>query len=435
MFAVLANAQIDNIWTLDECIRYAEEHNIDIQKQNLAIKKSELTLKEGKWAFVPSLIASSNYTSSTGRVLDPTTYQFVQTDLTGNSNSSVSGDITIFEGGRKIQALNKAKISLRASLLKNESLKFNMRLNVIAAYMDILCAKEQVLVAEQSASLVEVQLERSNILLDAGYITESDVLQLKSQLFAAHNDISAATYYLQMARLSLCDLLEIEDFSTFEVAPPHTDCCLFVDIDTEKAVENHPDYMAAILEQELSLTDLKIAQSSLYPKLSLSVGYSSSFSDARKKSILEQDGTVKYETYHFLQQYVDNASAYVSVGLQIPILTGLTAKSSVKRAKIAATEAEYNIMMVRKELRKKIFQAQMDCKTAHDDYIRAQEEVRYAELAQLQIDEKYNLGTTDYLAWNTALVELSKARYSLTEAKFKYYFKNEFLKSYINPGY
>lgn len=427
----LTNAQTDKYWSLDECIRYAEEHNIDVRRQTLNVDRSELILQESKWAFVPSLVASSNYTESTGRVLDPTTYQFVQTSLTGNSSSSISGNIIIFEGGKKIYALDKAKISLRASVLKDESVRFNLKLNVTAAYMDILCAKEQVLIAEQSAFLVEAQLGRSKALLEAGRITESDFLQIQSQLFAAQNDISAARHSLQMARLSLCSLLEIEDYSTFEVAEPATNSYLYGEVDIEAVIDNHPDYRAIVLEQELSLADLKIAKSSLYPELSLSAGYGSSFSDARRKSIVEPDGTIKYEAYHFFQQYVDNASAYVSVGLKIPILTGFMARNSVKRAKIAVKEAEYEAMTVRKELRKKILQAQIDCETARDKYLRAQEEVIYAERVQLQIDEKYNLGTSDYVAWNAAIVELSKARYSLTEAKFTYYLKNEFLRSLI----
>ena len=62
--------------------------------------------------------------------------------------------------------------------------------------------------------------------------------------------------------------------------------------------------------------------------------------------------------------------------------------------------------------------------------MRAKEEVRYAEEAYRQIDEKYNFGATDFLSWNTAFVELAKARYSLAESKYTYILKLEILKIY-----
>ena len=429
LFAALT-IQAQKVWTLEDCINYAEENSIDVQKQALTTDKSRLDLQEGKWAFVPSISASTNYTASTGRVLDPTTYQFVQTSLTGNSSSSISGDIALFEGGKKIHALKRAKLSLRASFLKEESVRYNLKLNVIAAYMDVLCAEENIRIAEQSASLVEAQYERSKIRLEAGDITESDVLQLRSQLYSAQNDVSSARHSAQMALLSLCNLLEIEAYESFPVAEPAMDELTTELLDMDAAIEKHPDYQASLLNESLAHQDIKIAKASLYPTLSLSAGYGSSFSDARQKAIPNPDGTITYEAYSFFQQYADNRSVYVSVGLRIPIITGLSARNSVKRAKIAASEAECETRSIRKLLRKNILQAQIDCESARDKYLRAREEVRYAEEAQRQIEEKYNLGETDCLVWSAALAELAKAKYSESEAKYTGLLKAEILKSY-----
>lgn len=422
--------QTNHAWTLEECIRYAVENNIDVQKQTIAVDESELSLIEGKWAFVPTLSASASYTIASGRVLDQTTYQFVETDYTTSSTASISGDLSLFEGGRKIYALNKAKLSLKAANLKEESVKYNLRLNVIASYMDVLCAEEQVVVAEESANLVEAQLERAKVLLEAGSITESDVLQLQSQLFAANNDIALANHSEKMARLALCNLLEIEDYESFVIAKPENSVLLPPVIDVDSVVENNPDYQASIMNIGLFEYDYKIAKAGYSPRLSLSLGYGSSFSSARKKQLLNEDLTMRYEAYPFLEQYTDNASVFVSVGIAIPILNGLTVRNNVKRAKLAARDAELNMRTVKKNLHRQILQAQIDCETAQGNYYRTEEEVKYAEEAMRQVSEKYRLGTTDYLSWNTAMIELSKARYNLIEAKYTYLLKYEMLKSY-----
>lgn len=267
-------------------------------------------------------------------------------------------------------------------------------------------------------------------MLDAGGITESDVLQLQSQLFSARNDISTANHSYALAKIGLCDLLEIEDYEDFDVLPPEQIDLTQTLISLDEAVERHPSYQSSVIAEGLASADLKLAKAAMSPRLSLSAGYGSSFSDARKKAVQNEDGTLKYEAYPFLNQYADNASAYASLGLTIPILSGLSARSGVKRASIAVKEAEIATAEIRKQIRKEILQAQADCSAAREQYMQVLEEVKYAEEALRQITEKYNYGTTDFLSWQTASVELAKARYLLTEKKYTYILKAEIMKLY-----
>jgi len=430
--AVASAAQTSRVWTLDDCIIYAEEHNIDVKRQSLSIDKSRLELQERKWAFVPSLLVSSGFTASTGRVLDPTTYQFVQTDLTSNNSSSIEGNIDLFEGGKKLKALKKSKLSLRATLLEEEIVRYNLKLNVIAAYMDVLCIGEQVAIAKKSIDLIKDQCMRSQALLQAGSITESDVLQLRSQLLVAENDLSSAMRAEKMAKLSLCDLLEVQESEFLGVVESLKGGEYIAITDIESVIKNNPEYKLSELNQSLAEADYKIAKATLYPTLYLSAGYGSSWSDARKKMIQNQEGTIRYEAYPFFQQYADNASAFVSIGMKIPILTGLSAKNTAKRAEIAVKDAELATIENYKKVRKQIHQAQIDCDAARDLYYRSQAEVHYAEEVQRQMSVKYNLGTTDYLSWNTAFLEYSKAMYSVTEYKYRYLLTCEKLQTIIN---
>lgn len=422
-------AQNDIHWTLQACIDYALDHNIEIQRQELSQQESELSLKESKWAFSPSISASTGVTGSTGRVLDPTTYQFVQTNYTANTSSSISGNITLFEGGRKVYALRKSELGMKASLLEMEALRDNLRMNVIASYLDVLCAEEQRKSTESIVLKLESQLERSQIMFDAGLITESDVLQLHSQVFSAKNDVLAAENSCEMTKLALCNLLEIEDYKSFSVVAPddeYTD--IFLEVD--KTIESRPDYQKALLNQEISRRDEQLSKALLWPSVSLSAGYGSNFSDARKKAIQNQDGTFNYGAYPFFQQYADNASAYASISLNIPILNRMTASRNVKRARIQARNAEFSVATARKEIRMKILQAQIDFNTASDKYHAAQEQLAYAEAAERQICDKYNLGATDFNSWNNAVYELAVSQYSLSAAKCTLIMKHEILKVY-----
>jgi len=302
---------------------------------------------------------------------------------------------------------------------------------VIAAYFDVICAVEQIKIAEQSSELINSRLERTNALLEAGNITESDVLQLKSKLISAQNDITSARQSELMAKLTLCDLLEIEDYVSFSVAEPDS-VNVFPRMDIEEAVMNSPDYQVSLSARSVAESDLRIAKAAYSPTLSLSAGYGSSFSDARKKAIQNPDGTVSYQSYPFFQQYIDNSSAYVSLNLKIPILNALSARHKVARAKIAVSEAEYAVLDAHKRIRKKILQAEIDCRAADDKFCQAGEELVYTEEALRQIDEKYNMNTTDYLSWQTAMVEYVSAQYAMVEARYTLILKREILRTYYD---
>ncbi len=418
-------------WTLEDCVNYALEHSIDLQRQEHAIDRERLALQEGEWAFVPRLSASTSYTMSTGRVLDPTTYEFVKTNYTGNNSASVSGDVTLFEGGRKIHALSRARLSLRAALLQEESLKYNLRIQIAGAFMDVLCAREQERIAGETVSLIESQLTRTQSLYDAGSVTETDVLQLQTQLSAARKDASSASYAYDRARLALCDLLEWEDYKDFEVAEPGALVPERIGRDVDSILDNHPDIRSAALRKDLAGVDYKLALAAISPRLSLSAGFGTSYSDARQKALFNEDGTLRYEAYPFFEQYSDNGSAYVSVSLSIPILNGLSTRNGIKRARIAAAETELNALETRKQVRRQVIQAQMDCDSAQERYDHSLEEARYAEEVFRQVDRKYNLGAVDFLRWNTAAVDLAKARYAVAEAKYTWLLRTEIQNYYL----
>lgn len=433
LLGLVGYSMFGQTWSLEDCVNYAMEHSIDLQRQSFSIERENLTVQEGKWAFVPKLSASSSYAMSTGRVLDPTTYEFVSTRYTGNNSTSVSGDLTLFEGGRKIHALSRAKMSMKAAMIKDESLKYNLRIQIAGAYMDVLCSREQVRVAGETETLITTQLERTQSLYDAGTVTETDVLQLQAQLSAAKKDVSSAKYAYQMARLTLCDLLEWEDYSHFEVTEPSAPLSSALEWDLEAVLENHPEIRSYEIQKDLAALDYKLARSAISPRLSLSAGFGTSYSDARQKTIMNPDGTLKYEAYPFFNQYADNGSAYVSLSLSIPILNGMTTRNGIRRARLSVAETNLELKEMRKEVRKRLLQAQMDYSLSKERYEQSLEESAYAEEVFRQVNYKYNLGAVDFITWNTAIINQAKAHYSLADAKYSFYLRTEILNYYINP--
>lgn len=422
------------VWTLEGCIGYALEHNIEIKRQELGVDDSEIGLSESRWDYAPSLSAGASYSISSGRVLDQTTYEFIENNVVGSSSASVSGSVQVFSGMRRHYAFKKAKASLKASLADLESVRTDVELNVTAAYLQILCDQENLASAREMASMLESQMEKIQTMVELGRVTEADLLQIKSQHYAALNDVAAAEGQCRLSKMELCQLLEIQDWDNFTVEPIEDDdyegMNLFPRTDSI-SVESRPEYRSAEAGVEVAKRDLQMARSSYYPTLSLSAGYGTSYSGARQKAVQNPDGTYRYEAYPFFRQYLDNGSSYLSLSLNIPIFSGMSTRNSIRRAKNASLDAQYALQAVKKQLSREYEQALIEYQTSCRQYETVREQLAYAEEAARMMTEKYNLGKTDYLSWRQAESEYLKAKKDCITSKYKCHFSLQIIKMRI----
>lgn len=427
------------VWTLEECIDYALEHNIEIKRQELGVDNSEIGLSESRWDYAPSLSAGSSYSISSGRVLDQTTYEFIENNVVGSSSASVSGSMQVFSGMRRHYALKKAKASMKASMADLESVRQDVELNVTASYLQILCDQENLSSAREMASMLESQMEKIQTMVELGRVTEADLLQIRSQHYAALNDVAAAEGQCRLSKMELCQLLEIQDWEDFAIEPMNVndyDGMRLFPITDSLAVESRPEYRSAEADMEVARRNLQIARSSYYPTLSLSAGYGTSYSGARQKAVQNPDGTYRYEAYPFFRQYLDNGSSYLSLSLNIPIFSGMSTRNNVRRAKNARIDAQYALQTVRKQLSREYEHALIEYQTSCRQYETAKEQLAYAGEAARMMTEKYNLGKIDFTSWNTAMTELAKAKYALGNTTYTSLLRKKLLDILINtPNY
>lgn len=321
-------------WTLEECIAHAYEHNIEIKIQELSAAEKRVVLAESKWSYAPSLSVSNSHAFSTGRVLDETTYEFVENETVTSNSTSLVANFQIFSGLKNYYSLKRAQLDLRSSLIAVDKIRNDVRMNITAYYLEILCAAEMIRDAEQLVKELTIQEQKTAKKVETRVVTAADLLQVQSQLVDAQNNVLTARNTYDIARLNLCQLLEINDYTTFLTIVPDT-CELthYNLLDNYKEVLDAtwglPELETARVEVDLARRNLQIARTAYWPTLSLSVGYGSSYSGARQKMFQNTDGSYHYDVYPFLEQYKDNANSYVLMSLNIPIFNKLTTRKNV----------------------------------------------------------------------------------------------------------
>ena len=100
-FLLTFNAFSQKVWTLEDCILYAMDNNLDIKKQNQMVQSNKATLLQTGLSALPSLNAGATNIWNWGKTVDRYTNQFATTNVRSN-NFSISTNLTLFAGLEKM---------------------------------------------------------------------------------------------------------------------------------------------------------------------------------------------------------------------------------------------------------------------------------------------------------------------------------------------
>ena len=143
----------EKIWSLEKCIDYALSNNIQVKKQMLTVKSSEVDLKQSKLNLLPGVNGSTGY-SKNFKTVNQFTNQFYDG---AQVSGSMSGSITVFNGFQLMNAIKQSAINLQASKYDQDKLMDDISLNIATQYLAILFYKEQLVNAENQVDITKQQ--------------------------------------------------------------------------------------------------------------------------------------------------------------------------------------------------------------------------------------------------------------------------------------
>lgn len=228
--------------------------------------------------------------------------------------------------------------------------------------------------------------------------------------------------------------MEIKDYISFIPSVVNTDSIEFYHynhIDILGGIDYLPEIALAKKNIELSKKSMQISKAQYYPTLSLSLVYGSSFSNARQKVLQNEDGSYLYNSYPFGEQYKDNVSQYISLGLSIPLFTN-SSINSVRKAKLELKRNEYAFYTAKKQAEKEITQVMMDVETAWKKFQGSKKYLASAHEAKRQITLKFEAGAVGVAEYNDVVSSLVEAQTQYLSAKYEYMFKTKVLYLFQN---
>ena len=420
--SIVFHASAQEAWTLEQCIRYAFDNNIQLKQQLLGTDQAENNLLQSKINLFPNLNASSSYNSAKGRVWDDNTANFVEGSAVHSLSGRISSSVVLFSGFQQKNAIERNRFFLQVSIQNVEKLKNDLSINIALLYLQIIHAQEQLTVAENQLKLTLLQIERTKSLVDAGSVSEGELFEIQSQAANEELQIVTASNMLESAQLDLIQMLDLKTRKDFQVVVPDfsnigiTEYAGSVDDVFSIAEGTLPEIKAA--EYHLAAADksLAIAKGARSPQLSLSGGFNTSYSNNWDMKLWEQ-----------LSQ---NYTMSVGVGLNIPIFNGWQAQTNIKNAKLNQRNYQYQLQLAQNTLYKEIQQAHADAAAALKRYLAATKAVTALEETFRYTEQRYEIGIMNFVDYTTAKTRLTVTQSELLQAKFEYIFKTKILDFY-----
>ena len=424
-------------WTLEQCIRYAYDNNIQLKQQQLDVNQAENNLLQSKLNLLPNLNASGSFNSSKGKVLDQNTFTIVDGQTVNSFTGSIGSSVTLFKGLQQKNTIDRNEFSLMTSIQNVEKLKNDLSINIAMYYLQIIHAQEQLAVAENQLQLTGLQVERTSALVEAGSVPEGDLFEIQSQAAREELQVVTAQNSLDLARLNLAQLLDLETKTNFQVVVPD-----FSNIGISEVTGSADDVYATaetILPQikaaEYSLKgiekQLSLAKGYRSPTLTFSVGTGSRYSSsASPRAMKDNSGNTYYVDFPLKEQLDANINSYLGVSLNIPIFNGWQVQTGIKNAKLNLQYYQYQLQLTRNTLYKEIQLAHADAVAALKQYLAATKAVASMEEAFRYTEQRYEVGLMNFVDYSTAKTRLTAAQSDLLQAKFEYIFKTKVLDFY-----
>ena len=436
LLGISTTAQVKK-WTIQECVEYALKNNISIKQSELDVKANAIDKKLALGNFLPSLNADASHSWNIGLNQNITT-GLLENQTTQFTSARLSSNVAIYNGLQNQNRLRRAKMSQLASQYQLTKMQDDISLYVTNGYLEILFNKENLKVQQSQLANDEKQLIRSQELVDAGVVPRGDLLDMKATVAADKQKVVVAENSFLISRLSLAQLLALEDFQNFDIADvdmeakPSSVAAQTPEAIVQKANEVRVEIKIAQANLDLTQRDIKIARGGLQPSLTGFYSFSTraSYSD-RIVGIDTNGNQILTSPLPLFDQFSNNKGHNFGLQLSIPIFNGFTAQGNVDRSKINYEKSKNSFDQAKLDLESNVYKAITDAKGALKTYETSITTLEARQEAFNYAKEKYAVGMLNAFDFNQSQTLYINSQSEVIRAKYDYIFKMKVVELYF----
>ncbi|MCR5434210.1 MAG: TolC family protein [Bacteroidaceae bacterium] len=419
-------------WSLQDCINYALQNNIQIQKNRISEEQGEVTLWQNQGALFPSLSFSTNQ-SMGFRPFEETTAIVQNGQVTSTSNKvtyqgsyGLNAQWTVWNGGINRKNVESQKLQNEITQLATAQSELSIQEQIAQLYVQIMYTKEAKHVNEMLLETAQSQYERGKEMFEQGQIAKADVIQLEAQLESAKYDVVSSESQIANYKRQLKALLELELTTPFDVSGDVPDDEKVLDLVPsaeeayERALATRPEIRSAELSVDAADLNLDIAKRGFLPSLGVSASLGDSHFSASQKDTGEQMKT--------------NLNASAGVTVSVPIFDNRRNRSNVKQAKLQQANSRLDLQDRKNTLSSTIEQYWINANTQQQNFLAAKTRVKGQQASYELLNEQFKNGLKNVVDVLQGRDNLISAEQAMLQSKYMTLLNIQLLKFYTGES-
>lgn len=403
-------------WTLQQCVDYALEHNLELRQKELVSRQSQVDMQEARDALFPSLSFATNQSLSwrpwSNSYVSITDGSMSSTNSTVNYNGTygLQAQWTAWDGGVNRKRYQRSKMALEQADIDVETTGLSIQEQIIQAYVQILYQAQAVEVNKTILGSTRILLERAKEMHAVGSMSRADLAQMEAQVSQEEYNVTNAETQLAQFKLQLKTILELTGPDDIEVAIPviDDDKVMTLPPTAEEvyvfAEAARPEIRSGQLGVKLADMDIDIARRGYYPSLGVSAGINTN--------------AVSGVDRNWGRQIQTNLSNSIGVTLSVPIFDNGKNASAMKRARLSRETAQTSLDQMRQQLYNDIESYRLNTVNAQRQYASALKNAESMRESYTLVSEQFTVGLKDIVDLTTGKNNLIQAEQQLLQSKY-----------------
>lgn len=393
--------------SLDEAVKMALKQNRSVQQAQEKIAAAQGKYLESKSGVLPKLDFSASYTRlnptpgiafplipiGNGVTIGGGVFPIGSAD---NYDFKVSLSQSVFSWGKAQNTYHTADEQLKATREDSSNTRQEIIAEVTKAYYGVLVAKEFIQVAEEALTTAQEQQNVVQKRLNAGTVSEFDLLQTKVQVANTKPQVERAHDGYELALLALKNLLGVPLDKPLDLTGSLAYEPMSVDVKTatKTALANRPDLRSLDYQKRAREYTLAIARAGNKPNLSVAASY-------------------QYENPNIDEEVKWGYSFAASVVLTTPFVDGFSTSGKVAQAASGVRQIEIAQKQAQEGVSLEVSSAVLALKLAQANIQSQKENVDLAK-------ESLRIGKVRYESGLITNLEVMDTELALTRAETNY---------------
>jgi len=415
-------------WTLEQCLEYALQNNIQLQKTKIQKQNATEDWLQSRSALLPTLSASTsqnlNYTPwiSSGTTGDGYSRSSVD-KFYYNGSYGVNANWTIWNGNRNRNQITLNKLVEEAAEIDSMTIAQSIQEQIAQLYVQILYTEEAVKVNKESLKSSEANEKRGKYFVENGKMSKADLSQLTAQVAQDNYAVIQAESQAKNYKRQLKQLLQItnEDFDI--VVPSTTDEMALQTIPAlngvyTSALDNRPELKSYQNAIEQSKLNMQMAKAYSLPTISANAGVSTS--------------TTSMNSTAWGTQLKDNFNMGAGITVSLPIFDNRSKKTAVNKAVLQQQSAMLDLKNEQTTLYSTIENYWLQATTNQNQFKAAKISSSSAKESYDMINEKFKEGLSNIVEVRSAKDKLLQSQQEELQSKYLTILNIDMLNFYKN---